>query len=142
MLGYHNPFNADPKSPIGMIADPAIKALSAVTSAEAAAFGAKYVDTYTPFLGHELAYTYIAAGNVHPNATGYAVIGAQIGARPRARHDLGGRSELRRPAAPPPQDRVNMVFRGVRRPAEPTSCPAGASHPSKTLASRDIAVGR
>lgn len=78
MLGYHNPFNADPTSAIGKIADPAVKALNALIAGEAAAFGARYVDTYTPFLGHELAYTYIASGNVHPNATGYAVIASQL----------------------------------------------------------------
>lgn len=82
MLGYHNPFNADPKSAIGQIADPAIKALNAIIAGEAAAFGAKYVDTYTSFLGHELDYTYIASGNVHPNAKGYAVIATQIEAVP------------------------------------------------------------
>jgi lysophospholipase L1-like esterase len=82
MLGYDNPFNADPTSAIGKIADPAIKALNALIAGEASAFGARYVDTYTPFLGHELAYTYIASGNVHPNATGYAVIAAQIEAVP------------------------------------------------------------
>ena len=46
--------------------------------ADAKAFGDRYVDTYTPFLGHEAQYTYIASSgtqyNVHPNALGYAVI--------------------------------------------------------------------
>jgi lysophospholipase L1-like esterase len=82
MLGYHNPFNADPTSPIGKIADPAIKALNTLIAGEASAFGAKYVDTYTPFLGHELADTYIATGNVHPNAAGYALIAGQLEAVP------------------------------------------------------------
>ena len=50
---------------------------------EASAFGATYVDTYTPFLGHETAYTYIltdyqGAPNIHPNDLGYSVIGAQL----------------------------------------------------------------
>ncbi len=78
MLGYYNPFNADPTSPIGQIADPAIKALNSLIASEAAAFGARYVNIYTPFVGNELAYTYIASGNVHPNATGYAVIASQL----------------------------------------------------------------
>jgi len=82
MLGYHNPFNADPTSAIGKIADPAIKALNSLIQSEAKAFGATYVDTYTPFVGHELAYTYIAQGNVHPNSTGYALIAAQMEAVP------------------------------------------------------------
>lgn len=78
MLGYHNPFNAAPSSPIGQVADPAIRALNALIAAQAAAVGAKYVDTYTPFLGHELAYTYIASGNVHPNDAGYQLIANQM----------------------------------------------------------------
>jgi lysophospholipase L1-like esterase len=78
MLGYHNPFNADPNSPMGKVADPAIKALNTLIAAQAAAFGAKYVDTYTPFLGHELSYTYIASGNVHPNDAGYQLIANQM----------------------------------------------------------------
>jgi len=78
LLGYHNPFNADPTSPIGMIADPAIKGLNSLIAAEAAAFGARYIDTYDPFVGHELDDTYIANGNVHPNATGYALIAGQM----------------------------------------------------------------
>ena len=55
VLGYHNSFNADPTSPIGKLADPAIRALNALIAGEAKAFGDKYVDTYTPFLGLELA---------------------------------------------------------------------------------------
>jgi lysophospholipase L1-like esterase len=82
LLGYHNPFNANPSSPLGMLADPAIKALNTLIAGEAAAFGTRYVDTYTPFLGHELAYTYIASGNVHPNAMGYAVIASQLSTVP------------------------------------------------------------
>lgn len=78
MMGYYNPFNADPNSPLGKVADPAIKALNGVIAAEAAAFGARYVELYGAFLGHELDYTLIAAGNVHPNDQGYAVIATQM----------------------------------------------------------------
>ena len=48
-------------------------------------WGAKYVDVYTPFVGHEAAYTYmtVVPGDVHPNALGYSVIAAQLaGATP------------------------------------------------------------
>jgi hypothetical protein len=82
LLGYHNPFAADPSSPLGHIAGPAIKALNALIAGEASAFGAHYVDTYTPFVGHELADTYIAEGDVHPNAAGYALIVGQMEAVP------------------------------------------------------------
>jgi lysophospholipase L1-like esterase len=78
VMGYHNPFNAFPNTPIGKIADPAIQALNKLLAGEAAAFGDRYVDGYTPFLGHELSLTLIAQGNVHPNAAGYAVIAAQM----------------------------------------------------------------
>src|SRR5581483_6690523 len=74
----YNPFNADPSSPIGQIADPAIKALNSLIAGEAAAFGAHFVDIYGSFKGHELADTYIASGNVHPNAQGYALIASQM----------------------------------------------------------------
>src|SRR5579864_3164681 len=74
--------------PLAALAGPAVLALNKVIEAEASAFGAHYVDTYTPFLGHEAQYTYIGqldvsgAPNVHPNATGYGVIAAQIEAVP------------------------------------------------------------
>jgi lysophospholipase L1-like esterase len=82
LLGYHNPFAADPTSPMGQLAGPAIQSLNALIASEASAFGAHYVDTYTPFVGHELADTYIAEGNVHPNAAGYALIVGQMEAVP------------------------------------------------------------
>ena len=78
LLGYHNPFNADPTSAIGKVADPAIKALNTLIAAEAKAFGGRYVDTYSPFLGHEIGLTSIALGNVHPNAAGYQAIANQL----------------------------------------------------------------
>jgi lysophospholipase L1-like esterase len=78
LLGYHNPFAADPTSPIGQVAGPAIQALNTLIAGEASAFGAHYVDTYTPFVGHELQDTLIASGNVHPTAAGYALIVGQM----------------------------------------------------------------
>ena len=74
LVGYFNPFNGTPSNPLAGVADPAIKALNALLAGEAAAFHATYVDTYTPFVGHELKYTYIASGNVHPNEKGYHVM--------------------------------------------------------------------
>lgn len=78
MMGYYNPYNADPTSPIGQIADPAIRALNALIAKEADAFGAQFVNLYPAFVGHELGDTYIATGNVHPNAQGYALIATQM----------------------------------------------------------------
>jgi len=65
------------------IAGPAIQGLNATIQSIAKTWGANYVDTYTPFVGHEADYTYITSGgNVHPNALGYSVIAAQIEAVP------------------------------------------------------------
>jgi hypothetical protein len=44
--------------------------------------GARYVDNYTPFLGNEAKYTFIASSgsqyNVHPNDQGYQVMANQM----------------------------------------------------------------
>jgi lysophospholipase L1-like esterase len=82
LLDYHNPFNAAPNTPIGMVADPVIQALSSLIAGEASAFGARFVDIYKPFLGNELADTLIVTGNVHPNAQGYQLIVTQLEAAP------------------------------------------------------------
>ena len=74
LVGYYNPFPGIPDSPILTVADPAIKLLNAVIAGQAAAFGVRYVDTYTPFLGHESEYT----NGVHPNDLGYQVIASAI----------------------------------------------------------------
>jgi hypothetical protein len=60
-----------------------VQGLDEVIKGEAQAFGYRYADTYTPFLGHEAAYTniltnFMGAPNVHPNDLGYSVIGAQL----------------------------------------------------------------
>ena len=79
-LGEYNPFPGQPGNPLNGIAEYAIKGLNATIGAESRAFNAQYVDTYTPFVGHEANYTYIAAvpGDVHPNALGYSAIAGQI----------------------------------------------------------------
>jgi lysophospholipase L1-like esterase len=84
LMGEYNPFPGQPSNPLNAIAGPAIQGLNATIEALAAKFGAQYVDTYTPFVGNESAYTYIAAlpGDVHPNALGYSVIAGQIEAVP------------------------------------------------------------
>jgi lysophospholipase L1-like esterase len=78
LLGYHNPFAADASSPLGQVAGPAIQALNTLIAGEASAVGGTYVDTYTPFVGHELQDTFIASSNVHPNDAGYALIVGQM----------------------------------------------------------------
>src|SRR6185312_3606463 len=78
VMGYYNPYASVPSNPFAAFAAPAIQSLNSVLQADAKALCARYVDTYTPFQGHEAQYTYIASSgsqyNVHPNALGYAVI--------------------------------------------------------------------
>jgi len=83
LVGYYNPFAAFAGTPIGDQSPAVVQGLNSVIAGEASAFGATYIDTYTPFLGHETDYTYIltdfdGSPNVHPNALGYSVIGAQL----------------------------------------------------------------
>ncbi|HMB02385.1 MAG TPA: SGNH/GDSL hydrolase family protein, partial [Isosphaeraceae bacterium] len=88
LLGYYDPFAPfahDPTSPLyptAQVSAPAIQGLNQVIAGEASAFGARYIDLYTPFLGHELAYTDVAnpanLGNIHPTPAGYTVIVAEL----------------------------------------------------------------
>jgi lysophospholipase L1-like esterase len=82
VMGYYNPYAAVPSNPFAADAAQAIQGLNAVLKADAQAFGDRYVDTYTPFLGNEAAYTFITSSgsqyNVHPNDTGYQVIASQM----------------------------------------------------------------
>ena len=93
LLGYYNPFPADPASPAAPVFAAGGTALNATIQGLATQFGATYVDNAAPFMGNEAQYTYEAAlpagssvpgayggvlpiGDVHPNALGYGVIAA------------------------------------------------------------------
>jgi lysophospholipase L1-like esterase len=82
VMGYYNPYAAVPSNPFAAAAAQAIQGLNAVLRADSQAFGARYVDTYTPFLGNESAYTFITSSgsqyNVHPDDTGYQLIAGQM----------------------------------------------------------------
>jgi len=82
LVGDYNPYAAVPESPLSKLAGPAIQLMNAVIAGEAAAFGARYVDLYTPFQRHEGDYTFIfappAGTNVHPTDLGYAVIANEM----------------------------------------------------------------
>jgi lysophospholipase L1-like esterase len=86
LLSSYNPFPGDPSNPFNQVALPAINGLNGAIHGVADYLKVHYVDLYTPFFGHESAYTYIADpnynGNVHPNSLGYSVIVAQIQAVP------------------------------------------------------------
>ena len=89
LLNYFDPYAPftnypDPTGPyyqlyqIAQISALVIPALNQDIRDAAATVGASYVDLYHPFQGRELADTYIASGNVHPNDAGYALISAAI----------------------------------------------------------------
>ena len=97
LLGYYNPFPADPSSPAAPVFNAGGTALNSVIRDLAGQFGAAYVDNAAPFVGNEARYTFQAAqpagssvsgqfggvlpiGNVHPNALGYGVIAADVAA--------------------------------------------------------------
>ena len=82
VMGYYNPYAAVPNNPFAAVAAPAIQGLDSVLKADAQAFGDRYVDTYTPFLGNEAQDTFITTSgslyNVHPNDQGYQLIANQM----------------------------------------------------------------
>jgi len=95
LLGYFNPFPADPASPAAPVFNAGGMQLNSVIQSLAAQYGAIYVDNAPSFIGHEATYTYQAVlpagslvsgsyagmlpiGNVHPNAQGYSVIAANV----------------------------------------------------------------
>lgn len=97
LLGYYNPFPADPNSPAAPVFNAGGMALNNTIQGLAAQFGGVYVDNAAAFVGQEALYTYQAVqpagssvsgpfggvlpiGNVHPNALGYNVIAANVAA--------------------------------------------------------------
>lgn len=97
LLNYYNPFPADPASPAAPVFAAGGAQLNAAIRDLAARYGAFYVDTFTPFVGNEAAYTFqddqphgssvpgpfggvLPIGNVHPNEAGYDAIAAQVAA--------------------------------------------------------------
>ena len=99
LLGYFNPFPANPGNPAAPIFDVGGAQLNAVIRSVAAQQGAFYVDTAAAFVGREAALTFIdeqpagssiggrfggvmPIGNVHPNDLGYGAIAAQVSVVP------------------------------------------------------------
>lgn len=100
LLGYYNPFPGDPTAnpakPVFAQGGPEVNSIIQHLASE---FNAKYVDTSTPFVGHEGALTFISQypagstspgpdsgiepiGNAHANDAGYTVIANQISSTP------------------------------------------------------------
>jgi len=99
LLGYYNPFPANPTNPAAPIFAQGGPELNSIIQMLATEFNASYVNTNAAFLGNESALTYISQypagatspgadpgiepiGNVHPNSAGYQVIANQITATP------------------------------------------------------------
>ncbi len=95
LLGYYNPFPADPTSPGAPLFNTYGTELNDIIRSLAGQYGARYVDTASAFLGREAELTYLdeqpagfvrsgmfggvePIGDVHPNEAGYAVIARQI----------------------------------------------------------------
>ncbi len=94
LLNYYNPFPVDPNSPAAPIFAVGGPLLNGIIRDLTVQYNGAYVDTFTPFVGNEAAYTYqdeqptgvivpppfggvLPIGNVHPNAIGYQVIADQ-----------------------------------------------------------------
>ena len=95
LLGYYNPFPADPSSPAAPIFQAGGMQLNAIVKELAGQYGAAFVDNAPSFVGNEALYTFLdeqptgssvpdpfggvlPIGNVHPNAQGYDVIAANV----------------------------------------------------------------
>ncbi|WP_165227224.1 GDSL-type esterase/lipase family protein [Aquisphaera insulae] len=76
--GYYNPFPEAYDPTDHALYDLVLSYFNPNLTALAHQFGATYVDTYSLFVGHELEFTNIATGDFHPNALGYAAIGAAL----------------------------------------------------------------
>lgn len=78
LLDYYNPYAIDPSNPFAQMFTAIALGHEQMIEAEAAAFNARVVDIFTPFVGHEAQYTHILDGNIHPNDLGYGVIAQQM----------------------------------------------------------------
>lgn len=88
VLGYYNPYRADPNSFRLQITDYGVLKVNAILQSTAAKYGARYVDVYGRFLGLESMLTNTIYGDIHPNDAGYQaitdVLVAAAGPRPES----------------------------------------------------------
>ncbi len=82
-VGYYDPFAILPGNPNPALTAGVIQQLNETIRNISQAVGARYVDTYTPFLGNEATLTNMLLDpsivpNVHPTGAGYSVIANQI----------------------------------------------------------------
>jgi len=76
--GYYNPYGAFPGSAEDRISQYAIPKLNQILWFRGLQFGARFAPTYNPFVGHELAWTWIGEDDVHPRDPGYTAIANQV----------------------------------------------------------------
>jgi lysophospholipase L1-like esterase len=74
---YYNPFAT---SPGAQSQDELawIQRFNDLIKQRASEYKARVADFYTPVLGHELEYTWISNGDIHPNVAGHAVLGGAL----------------------------------------------------------------
>jgi lysophospholipase L1-like esterase len=74
-VDQYNPF---PAGSLKTSVAPAFVDYNQFLAKTAAPFKVKVADVYTPFVGHELAYTWMAKGDIHANDTGYAMMAGVV----------------------------------------------------------------
>jgi lysophospholipase L1-like esterase len=74
-LNQYNPF---PKGATLTDLSPVFTTYTALLQQASAPAKVRLADVYTPFVGHELQYTWFAHGDIHANTTGYAVMEAAV----------------------------------------------------------------
>lgn len=81
VAGYYNPFAAFPGSAEDRISAYAIPRMNLMLIVEAKRVRASFADCFTPFVGNELAFTWIAENDIHCRDAGYSAMGAAVTAR-------------------------------------------------------------
>ncbi len=76
--GYYNPYGAYPDSQENRIGQYAIPKLNRILQVLAKRFHAAFAPVYRPFVGNELALTWIGENDVHPRDPGYAIIAQAV----------------------------------------------------------------
>jgi lysophospholipase L1-like esterase len=82
LVGSYDPYPPGTPGAIAALAGPAITALNQTISTLASQLHVSFADSSAAIGNNQLADTYIASGNVHPNAAGYAAIAGAIEAVP------------------------------------------------------------
>ncbi len=79
LLNYYNPYEVfGTASPVNNVFRYVSDVVSASDQELAKQYKGHFVDIHTPFIGHAAEYTYILAGDIHPNASGYSIIAEQM----------------------------------------------------------------